>query len=212
MRRAQNYELGNLQRFACEAAVEVFLTKSQEVKQLFNEQVKYFEHEYSKMEDIHRKYEQELRVAYRKISMQEVMIAELTGHISVNMRQRFLTRLEEKDIEMTKKDEIEKFKDPFKLLYSTKQFDFFGRHLRIHESETEKFLQSMMVKEAHKNMDRLRSELNQTKIELHTTFQLWKEQQMQFHNERDTLLVRVDDLQRENKSLKIKMEANEDSY
>lgn len=61
-------------------------------------------------------------------------------------------------------------------------------------------------------MDRLRSELHQTKIELHTTFQLWKEQQQQFHNERDEFILQVDNLTKENKKLKKKIETNEEKF
>ncbi len=70
--------------------------------------------------------EKHLKKYAQDLCMQEVIIGNLSNHISVNMLGRFEERIEQREAEATRELAFS-CTDPYKLLTKNKAFDFYGK-------------------------------------------------------------------------------------
>lgn len=83
-------------------AQNIFRQKAEEVKTLFNFEVKHFDGEYEVLNKIISMQDKHMKKYSQDLCMQEVIIGNLSNHISVNMLGRFEERIEQREAEATR--------------------------------------------------------------------------------------------------------------
>jgi hypothetical protein len=84
-------------------------------------------------------YERKTKKQAEQIAEQEFLINNLQNHIGISMKGRFEDRMNEREAyEMRRR--VQDFDDPYRLMTTSKAFDFYSKMIIVAGSEEDKFI------------------------------------------------------------------------
>ena len=124
--------------------------------------------EYDGLLKVINMYEKNLKEQCKELALQETVISQLSNHISALTRERFKNKLAEREAEVANRGDakILKYGDPYECLYKKRQFDFYGKSIRISDSENHEFVKNSLIQESHLNCVNFESQVWNSKNEI----------------------------------------------
>ena len=84
-------------------------------------------------------YERKTKKQAEQIAEQEFLINNLQNHIAISMKGRFEDRVNEREAYELRR-RVRDFDDPYRLMTSSKAFDFYSKMIIVAGSEEDKFI------------------------------------------------------------------------
>ena len=84
-------------------------------------------------------YERKTKKQAEQIAEQEFIINNLQNHIAISMKGRFEDRMNEREAYELRR-RVQDFDDPYRLMTTSKAFDFYSKMVIVAGSEEDKFI------------------------------------------------------------------------